>query len=222
MDGGRDGPQSGGAGSVAAGAGATVGTVPVVPLSPPSVPATLAVLAAAVSVALSAPGSGGRAPVGAQRGSARGAVATSPALAAAALPVRYRPPVATPIRVVRPFQAPSGPYGPGHRGADLAASPGAPVVAAGDGVVAFAGPVAGRGVVVLRHADGVRTEYEPVAPTVRAGEQVAAGQRIGVLAGHHPGCAGSCLHWGALRGATYFDPLRLLVPLGVVRLVPVP
>src|SRR3954453_1199592 len=43
--------------------------------------------------------------------------------------------------VTRPFEAPLGPFGPGHRGVDLAAAPGAPVLAAGPGVVAFAGMV---------------------------------------------------------------------------------
>src|SRR5262249_41228396 len=45
--------------------------------------------------------------------------------------------------VVRPFQAPAFAYGPGHRGIDLAAAPGTPARAAGDGVVSFAGSVAG-------------------------------------------------------------------------------
>src|SRR5436305_14430266 len=71
--------------------------------------------------------------------------------------VTYSAPVAG--RVVRPFDPPATPYGPGHRGVDLAARAGSPVRAAADGLVTFAGPVAGRGVVVLAHADGITTEY---------------------------------------------------------------
>src|SRR5690349_10872371 len=67
-----------------------------------------------------------------------------------------------PLRVLRPFEAPPTPFGPGHRGVDLATRAGEAVHAAGAGVVIFAGAVAGRGVVVLQHPDGVSTEYEPI------------------------------------------------------------
>jgi len=132
--------------------------------------------------------------------------------------VSYRPPV--PLAVVRRFEPPTSPYGPGHLGVDLAAAQGAPVVAAAGGRVSFAGPVAGRSLVVVVHADGIRTEYEPLRPTVRAGEEVRAGQVVGTVDGAHAGCRRSCLHWGARRGASYLDPLSLLVPLGPVRLLP--
>ncbi|WAX57575.1 M23 family metallopeptidase [Jatrophihabitans cynanchi] len=134
--------------------------------------------------------------------------------------VSYAPPVA-PLQVVRGFVPPSTQWGPGHRGVDLATSPGEPVRAAGAGTVSFAGRVAGRGVVVIAHAGGVRTEYEPVTPLVRAGATVLRGAAIGRVHGTHGGCApGRCLHWGARRGDAYFDPLGLLRPLGPVRLLP--
>jgi murein DD-endopeptidase MepM/ murein hydrolase activator NlpD len=149
---------------------------------------------------------------GSQAGAAPG-----PPLAAAG---SYRSPVAGPLQVLRPFRAPRTRYGPGHRGVDLAAAPGAVITAAAAGVVRFAGPVAGRGVVVILHPDGVRTEYEPLRPLVSAGARVALGTPIGVLRGRHPGCRRSCLHWGARLDSSYFDPLRLLVALGPVVLLP--
>ena len=95
------------------------------------------------------------------------------------------------------------------------------MLAAGDGVVRFAGQVAGRGVVVLVHPDGISTEYEPVAVAVMRGQRVVRGQRIGTVHGRHRGCApASCLHWGARRGTAYLDPTTLVQPLGVVRLLP--
>ena len=56
--------------------------------------------------------------------------------------------------VVRAFKAPAVPYGPGHRGVDLASVAGATVLAAGAGTVVFAAAVAGRGVVSVDHPGG--------------------------------------------------------------------
>ena len=126
----------------------------------------------------------------------------------------------SPAPVVRSFDPPPQPWLAGHRGADLAGAPGAPVVSAGPGTVLFAGVVAGRGVVSIGHPGGLRTTYEPVAATVRAGDGVRAGDPIGTLAAGHPGCpAAACLHWGLRRGEAYLDPLALL-GRGRVRLLP--
>jgi murein DD-endopeptidase MepM/ murein hydrolase activator NlpD len=134
--------------------------------------------------------------------------------------ITYRPPIQTGARVINPFRAPAHRYGPGHRGVDLQLSLGGAVLAAGPGTVRFAGPVAGRGVVVLTHPDGLITEYEPVTPLVTVGTAVSAGQPIARLAGVHPRCAVSCLHWAARRGEDYLDPMALLGALGPVRLMP--
>lgn len=122
--------------------------------------------------------------------------------------------------VARHFDPPATPYGRGHRGVDLAAGSGTVVRAAGDGVVSYARVLAGRGVVVVRHAGGLRTTYEPVRVTVPVGRPVRAGDPLGTLAAGHPGCAASgCLHWGLIQGRVYLDPLSLL-GLGRVRLLP--
>jgi murein DD-endopeptidase MepM/ murein hydrolase activator NlpD len=151
-------------------------------------------------------------------------LAPAPATAEPAAPtpaLLWAWPVADPV-VVRPFERPPTPYAAGHRGVDLAAAPATPVLAAGSGVVAFAGMVAGRPVVSIDHGGGLRTTYEPVAPAVAAGQPVARGSPIGTLVPGHPGCpAAACLHWGLRREKTYLDPLSLLaVPR--VRLLPVP
>lgn len=136
--------------------------------------------------------------------------------------VEYGWPTGAPGRVVNPFVAPPERWAAGHRGADLAMVTGDDVHVAGDGVVAFAGKVAGRGVVSVDHADGVRTTYEPVAAVVGRGERVRAAQVIGTLEAHGHHCApDACLHWGARRGADeYLDPLRLLADETVIRLLP--
>jgi murein DD-endopeptidase MepM/ murein hydrolase activator NlpD len=127
----------------------------------------------------------------------------------------------TPSRVVRAFDPPAAPWLPGHRGVDLAAAPEAVVHAAGAGRVVFAAVLAGRGVVSVQHADGLRTTYEPVTPSVAAGDSVRVGSPLGVLEPGHPSCpVSACLHWGLRRGDIYLDPLALL-GLGRVRLLPV-
>jgi len=121
--------------------------------------------------------------------------------------------------VVRGFDPPASPYGPGHRGVDLAGRPGQAVRTALPGRVVFAGAIAGRGVVVVRHG-ATRTTYEPVSPTVSVGADLPGGAVIGTLqlAGSH--CfPRACLHWGWIAGETYLDPLRL-VGAGPVRLLP--
>src|SRR5690606_28228225 len=108
---------------------------------------------------------------------------------------------------------PPRPWLPGHRGIDFASRPGQPVRSAGTGVVAFAGRVAGRGVVSIHHASGLRTTYEPGRAAVRAGDSVAVGAAVGIVEVGHPGCAvAACLHWGLRRGADYLDPTQLVAP----------
>ena len=122
--------------------------------------------------------------------------------------------------VTRPFDVLPHRYAAGHRGVDLAGTPGAPVLAAGDGVVVFAGAVAGRPVVSVDHPGGLRTTYEPVAASVGAGQAVGRGTPLGTLVAGHAGCPSTaCLHWGLRRGEDYLDPLSLLAPPGI-RLLP--
>ncbi|MFQ6170259.1 peptidoglycan DD-metalloendopeptidase family protein [Oryzobacter sp. R7] len=117
--------------------------------------------------------------------------------------------------MVRRFRAPPSPYAAGHRGLDLAATAGAPVLAVEDGIVTHRGWVAGRQTLTVHHRDGLESTYEPVAPTVAEGVSVAVGQQLGVLAppaGADAGHCGArtCLHLGARRGEGYLDPWPLL------------
>lgn len=134
--------------------------------------------------------------------------------------VQYVAPLPTPLVVLRGFDPPDVQFGSGHLGVDLRASDGQRVTAAAAGTVQFAGQVAGRGVVVLAHPDGIRTEYEPIRASVSAGQHVASGTVLGTVHGRQAGCPAACLHWGARRGTDYLDPLALLRPLGPVVLLP--
>lgn len=113
--------------------------------------------------------------------------------------------------VYRPFEQPRSQWSNGHRGVDLVAAVGQPVLSAGEGVVAFSGVVAGRGVITVRHSGGLRTSYEPVDIRLTSGAPVRRGARIGVVSATAGHCVPlTCLHWGAISGQTYRDPLSLL------------
>ena len=127
---------------------------------------------------------------------------------------RWQWPVPAPHPVLRAFEAPEHRYGSGHRGIDIGVGAGAEVLAVEAGTVHFAGTVAGRGVVSVRHADGLLSTYEPVTASVAAGDAVGAGSVLGTIEevpgglSHCPGS--SCLHLGARSGEDYLDPLLLL------------
>ncbi|PFG35961.1 peptidase M23-like protein [Flavimobilis soli] len=138
-----------------------------------------------------------------------------PSLAGAAAGSWVRP--VQPGGVVHGFDPPAQAWLAGHRGVDLTASVGDVVRSPADGVVTFAGPVAGRGVLVVTHDDGLRTSLEPVDATVARGSRVSAGDPVATLSTDPGHCTpAACLHWGVRAGETYVDPLALL---GRVRIV---
>ena len=121
--------------------------------------------------------------------------------------------------VLRGFHPPEQRWLAGHRGVDLAATPGQVVHATGGGVVVFAGGVVDRGVVVVSHGV-LRTTYEPVNASVRRGDSISRGSVLGTVQAASAHCPGAtCLHWGLLRGRDYLNPMILLNP-GPVHLLP--
>ncbi|GAA5024987.1 hypothetical protein GCM10023258_17490 [Terrabacter aeriphilus] len=121
--------------------------------------------------------------------------------------------------VTRAFDPPEHRWSPGHRGVDLAASVGQPVLAPADARVGWVGRVAGRDVVVLVHAGGRRSSLEPVSGAPPVGTVVARGRPVGVVTPTPGHCAPrTCLRWGVRRGEVYVDPLGLLRRAPVVLL----
>lgn len=127
--------------------------------------------------------------------------------------------------VVRGFVLPEERWLSGHRGVDLlvageGAVAGGPVRTPADGRLRFVGPVAGKPVVVVEHAGGLRSTFEPVTSGLALGALLTRGQVVGAVTDTPGHCAPrTCLHWGVLRGDTYLDPLALLGPRNV-RLLP--
>lgn len=151
--------------------------------------------AAPASASLSAPSSSAVGP-------ASGSAAPSPSAPG------WTWPASGPRTVVAPFRAPAHAFGAGHRGIDILAATGGPVVAPADGVVAFRGTVVDRPLLTIEHAEGFVSTLEPVESSLLPGEAVRAGQTIGVLAhgGHTPVGA---LHLGVRQDGAYIDPMLL-------------
>lgn len=121
--------------------------------------------------------------------------------------------------VVEPFIAPAHEYGPGHRGIDVAADAGGEVRAPAEGVIAFVGTVVDRPLLTIDHGGGLVTTFEPVASTLRAGEQVSAGDAIGAIAsGGH--AAHGTLHVGLRVHGVYVDPMMMFGPVERAVLLP--
>lgn len=134
-------------------------------------------------------------------------------------------PLAGKPQAVHLFDPPAKPWLSGHRGVDLAATQGSPVLAPTDGVVSFAGKVVDRFVLTIATPDGLRLSFEPVASPLKAGDPVRRGQVLGTVEGitHCDGGAAgvsSCLHWGVRRGEEYLDPLQFILDLRPSVLLP--
>lgn len=110
----------------------------------------------------------------------------------------WLPPVsgATVSDVLKGFDPPEKPWSPGHRGIDIAIPADDEVVAPADATVEFAGPVAGRSVLTLKHSDGLLSSFEPVETDLNVGDSVSAGDPIATLQEGVQHCDTSCVHWG--------------------------
>jgi murein DD-endopeptidase MepM/ murein hydrolase activator NlpD len=104
-----------------------------------------------------------------------------------------------------------------HGGIDIANSIGTPVLAAADGVVIEAGPMAGYGnLVKLRHSDGTVTLYgHNSSLLVDEGERVWAGDQIAKM-GNTGNSTGPHLHFEVLlNGTDRVDPVGWLAKRGI-------
>ena len=146
------------------------------------------------------------------------------------------PPLWMPVTgpLVRGFDTRAGPYGPGHRGIDIAAPVGELVRAPTAGRVVFAGPVAGTNWVTLMAAPGVLVTLGPLLDPVVTATRVRSKAPVGRLGPGHaatraapaaratPAAAPATLHLSVRVDGAYVDPLVYLVDRPRPRLVPLP
>jgi hypothetical protein len=127
--------------------------------------------------------------------------------------------------VVRGFDARAGPFGPGHRGIDIAAPAGATVRAPAAGTIVFAGPVAGITWISLLVAPGVRVTLGPLLDPVTDGRVPSRAPLGRVGPGHGASTmdgegSGSTLHLSVRVDGVYVDPLAYLIDRPRPRLAP--
>ncbi len=104
-----------------------------------------------------------------------------------------------------------------HTGVDWAARRGTPILAAGNGIVEYAGRKGGYGNYVrIRHANGYKTAYahmHSIAPGIRKGGKVRQGQVIGSV-GSTGRSTGNHLHFEVLVNNRHVNPMKIHVPRG--------
>lgn len=121
------------------------------------------------------------------------------------------------FRLRRPYIQPAHPYGPGHRGVDLGLLEGSSLRAPANGVIAFSGAVAGRGILTIDHGDGLVTTLEPVVAELTPGDAVGKGEDVAALSTGGHAAAGD-VHFGVRLHGEYINPMLLLggVPRAVL------
>jgi murein DD-endopeptidase MepM/ murein hydrolase activator NlpD len=117
-------------------------------------------------------------------------------------------PVSGPHRILRDFDAPDSPWGPGHRGIDIEVTSGRALLAPVSGRLRFQGEVVDRGVVTIETAEGHLVSMEPVSVDLPPGSRVRQGQIIGEVAPGH--CRVYCLHLGLRINGEYHSPTVFL------------
>ncbi len=99
-----------------------------------------------------------------------------------------------------------------HKGLDISARMGSPVVASADGIVAFSGTDRGYGkVITIKHGYGLKTKYAHMKKLlVRKGQFVKRGEIIG-LVGNSGRSTGSHLHYEVRLNGVPVNPMKYIV-----------
>jgi murein DD-endopeptidase MepM/ murein hydrolase activator NlpD len=134
-------------------------------------------------------------------------------------------PFDSPHRLVRPYLQPASDYSSGHRGVDYEIEPGEALFAPADGLITVSRVIVNRGVLALRHGNGLVSELEPACSNLDEGSAVRKGQQIAWVCQadetyieHCP--EDVCIHFSLRREGKYLSPLALIGGLNPSRLLP--
>jgi hypothetical protein len=129
----------------------------------------------------------------------------------------------TPADTLNHYLAPMTEYRAGHRGIDLPAIIGDPVLSPATGEISFVGKVGYRNVVSVKFGSSLTASIEPVCSEMLEGTPVTIGEDIGFLCEPDPEyvwhCIETCMHFGTRSEAGYFSPLTLIGGLSPSKLV---
>lgn len=108
-----------------------------------------------------------------------------------------------------PRKSPGGIGSTNHKGIDLAAVTGTPVLAADGGKVIFAGTKSAEGKYIkIDHGDGIITQYMHLSKIeVKEGDKVSKGQKIGEV-GSTGNSTGPHLHFGVMKNGVNENPRK--------------
>ena len=128
------------------------------------------------------------------------------------------------IHLLNPYRQPNSDYSAGHRGVDYRVAIGEQIFAPADGTIAFAGQVANRKLLTIKHNLNLVSELEPVCALSAVGTVVRLGQAIATVCNDLPGyvwhCPDTCVHFSLRSNGKYLSPLALIGGLSPSRLLP--
>jgi len=98
-----------------------------------------------------------------------------------------------------------------HKGMDIGAPNGTPILAAADGTVTYSGWMSGYGnLVIISHGNGIQTYYGHCSKLyVSEGETVSAGETIAAV-GSTGNSTGNHLHFEIRKNGTQINPQKYL------------
>lgn len=120
------------------------------------------------------------------------------------------------VNIIKDFDAPAKPWLAGHRGVDLQAEEGTELYAPSDGIINFAGLVAGKSVVTIKHGV-LSSTFEPAYTDLPVGTVVRKGQFFGYVTVGSDHCDNLCIQWGLKRrNRTYANPRKMVAKKRII------